>query len=184
MHQFLQHRKTKFHSIVKVLATDSIGSGFTLNISSVKDKISLSTGVVKAVMTRTVFDEDPIIIFGISKVLIPKEIFGKKFHSPPPPPPDVPSPPVIDSKDDGGAVWCIGFQKSKDLVLKDKIVVYDLDGQRIGWAHYNCSLPINVFAAIGPSIQVNTGKINGSSCLDDGLIASFFVTLIFYLMFL
>jgi len=25
-----------------------------------------------------------------------------------------------------------------DLVLKDKIVVYDLAGQRIGWANYDC----------------------------------------------
>lgn len=25
-----------------------------------------------------------------------------------------------------------------DLVLKDKIVVYDLAGQRIGWADYDC----------------------------------------------
>ncbi|KAA8550275.1 hypothetical protein F0562_001959 [Nyssa sinensis] len=47
----------------------------------------------------------------------------------------------------GAAVWCIGFQKSKgqrtilgDLVLKDKIIVYDLAGQRIGWANYDCSL--------------------------------------------
>ncbi|KAK3043612.1 hypothetical protein RJ639_001674 [Escallonia herrerae] len=46
----------------------------------------------------------------------------------------------------GAAVWCIGFQKIQgqgitilgDLVLKDKIVVYDLAGQRIGWANYDC----------------------------------------------
>lgn len=31
-----------------------------------------------------------------------------------------------------------------DLVLKDKIVVYDLGGQRIGWANYDCkSLILN-----------------------------------------
>lgn len=31
-----------------------------------------------------------------------------------------------------------------DLVLKDKIFVYDLGGQRIGWANYDCkfSLPL------------------------------------------
>ncbi|XP_052208366.1 aspartic proteinase 36-like isoform X2 [Diospyros lotus] len=45
----------------------------------------------------------------------------------------------------GSAVWCIGFQKIQgqgltilgDLVLKDKIIVYDLAGQRIGWANYD-----------------------------------------------
>ena len=25
-----------------------------------------------------------------------------------------------------------------DLVLKDKIIVYDLGGQRLGWSDYNC----------------------------------------------
>ncbi|KAL6503079.1 hypothetical protein OROHE_023708 [Orobanche hederae] len=45
---------------------------------------------------------------------------------------------------DGAAMWCMGFIKvpSKgttilgDLVLKDKIFVYDLAHQRIGWADY------------------------------------------------
>ncbi|KAK4492671.1 hypothetical protein RD792_003491, partial [Penstemon davidsonii] len=52
----------------------------------------------------------------------------------------------------GAAVWCIGIQKISgqgitilgDLVLKDKIVVYDLGGQRIGWANYDCSSSVNV----------------------------------------
>ncbi|KAK4440665.1 Aspartic proteinase-like protein 2 [Sesamum alatum] len=50
---------------------------------------------------------------------------------------------------DGSTLWCIGFQNNGkmtilgDLVLKDRMVVYDLEGQRIGWADYNCSLPVN-----------------------------------------
>ncbi|KAL0417653.1 UNVERIFIED_CONTAM: Aspartic proteinase-like protein 2 [Sesamum radiatum] len=45
---------------------------------------------------------------------------------------------------DGSMLWCIGFQNNGkmtilgDLVLKDRMVVYDLAGQRIGWADYNC----------------------------------------------
>ncbi|KAJ9554720.1 hypothetical protein OSB04_009334 [Centaurea solstitialis] len=47
---------------------------------------------------------------------------------------------------DGQSAWCIGFQKVDgqkmtilgDLVLKDKSVVYDLGGQRIGWAEHDC----------------------------------------------
>ncbi|KAM3303013.1 hypothetical protein P3S67_014043 [Capsicum chacoense] len=42
--------------------------------------------------------------------------------------------------------WCMGFRKIPgggltilgDIVIKDKIVVYDLARQRIGWASYNC----------------------------------------------
>ena len=37
-----------------------------------------------------------------------------------------------------------------DLVLKDKIVVYDLAGQRIGWANYDCKFPYQEhFPAVG-----------------------------------
>ncbi|PHT69247.1 hypothetical protein T459_28734 [Capsicum annuum] len=51
-------------------------------------------------------------------------------------------------------VWCMGFQKFPgrgltilgDMVLKDKIVVYDLARQQIGWASYNCSQAVKVSA--------------------------------------
>ncbi|QCE09402.1 aspartic proteinase-like protein 2 [Vigna unguiculata] len=79
----------------------------------------------------------------------------------------------------GAAVWCIGFQKLQgqgvtilgDLVLKDKIVVYDLAGQRIGWANFDCSLSVNVSATTGTgrSEFVNAGEIGGSISLRDGL---------------
>ncbi|XP_057456548.1 aspartic proteinase 36-like [Lotus japonicus] len=102
----------------------------------------------------------------------------------------------------GAAVWCIGFQKIQgqgvtilgDLVLKDKIIVYDLAGQRIGWANYDCSLTVNVSAAMGTgrSEFVNAGEIGGSTSLRDGLrltetgFVAFFVhiILICYLVFL
>ncbi|KAG6433079.1 hypothetical protein SASPL_104686 [Salvia splendens] len=57
--------------------------------------------------------------------------------------------------------WCcIGIQKIQgqgitilgDLVLKDKIVVYDIAGQRIGWANDDCSSSVNV------STTTSTGK--------------------------
>ncbi|KAI3417265.1 Peptidase A1 domain-containing protein, partial [Psidium guajava] len=56
---------------------------------------------------------------------------------------------------DGSTVWCMGFSKAQgqartilgDLVLKNKIVVYDLAGQRLGWTNYDCSLPVNVSTA-------------------------------------
>ncbi|XVE79342.1 hypothetical protein DITRI_Ditri14bG0050500 [Diplodiscus trichospermus] len=71
------------------------------------------------------------------------------------------------------AVWCIGFQKIQgqgitilgDLVLKDKIFVYDLANQRIGWTNYDCSMSVNV------STNVNTGRtefVNAGHMRNDG----------------
>ncbi|XP_026389313.1 aspartic proteinase-like protein 2 isoform X3 [Papaver somniferum] len=55
--------------------------------------------------------------------------------------------------------WCVGFQKGDlqgqrvtilgDLVLKDKIIIYDLARQRIGWVNYDCSQPVNVTLGSG-----------------------------------
>ncbi|GMH26309.1 hypothetical protein Nepgr_028152 [Nepenthes gracilis] len=74
---------------------------------------------------------------------------------------------------DGAATWCVGFQKVQeqgvtilgDLVLKDKIFVYDLAHQRIGWANYDCSLSVNVSVAFGKDEFVNAGQlsVNGSN---------------------
>lgn len=77
----------------------------------------------------------------------------------------------------GAAVWCIGFQKIQgqgitilgDLVLKDKIIVYDLAGQRIGWASYDCSQSVNVSAttSTGKSEFVNAGQLGENSSLRN-----------------
>ncbi|XP_059295359.1 aspartic proteinase 36-like [Lycium ferocissimum] len=56
---------------------------------------------------------------------------------------------------EGAAMWCVLFDKSKgltilgDLVVKDKIIVYDLARQRIGWADHDCSSPVNVSESSG-----------------------------------
>ncbi|KAL2502691.1 Eukaryotic aspartyl protease family protein [Forsythia ovata] len=72
---------------------------------------------------------------------------------------------------DGDAMWCIGFIKVQspgttilgDLVLKDKIFVYDLARQRIGWADYDCSLSVNVSITSGKDEFVNAGQLSVSS---------------------
>ncbi|CAK9140444.1 unnamed protein product [Ilex paraguariensis] len=71
---------------------------------------------------------------------------------------------------DGAAMWCIGFQKVQgpgitilgDLVLKDKIFVYDLAHQRIGWANYDCSLSVNVSLTSGKDEFINAGQMSVS----------------------
>ncbi|KAL2898992.1 Fasciclin-like arabinogalactan protein 4 [Bienertia sinuspersici] len=59
------------------LATEDNGAGsFTLNISRVNGSVAINTGLIEGVVTQTVFDQNPVAIFGVSSVLLPKEIFG------------------------------------------------------------------------------------------------------------
>lgn len=61
------------------LATEGTGAGrFTLNITRVNNSVALGTGIVQATITRTVFDQNPVAVFGISRVLLPREIFDRK----------------------------------------------------------------------------------------------------------
>ncbi|KAJ1418894.1 Xylanase inhibitor, C-terminal [Sesbania bispinosa] len=80
---------------------------------------------------------------------------------------------------DGAAMWCIGFQKVQegftilgDLVLKDKIIVYDLANQRLGWANYDCSLAVNVSVATSKSkdAYINAGQMS-VSCSHIGILS-------------
>ncbi|KAJ0963134.1 hypothetical protein J5N97_028256 [Dioscorea zingiberensis] len=67
-------------------------------------------------------------------------------------------------------IWCIGWQKNTgqgitilgDLVLKDKIFVYDLANQRVGWKNYDCSLSVNVSTTSGKNEFLNTGQLSQS----------------------
>ncbi|GAB4824799.1 hypothetical protein Ancab_007669 [Ancistrocladus abbreviatus] len=75
----------------------------------------------------------------------------------------------------GASVWCIGIQKTDgqeltilgDLVLKDKIVVYDLARQQIGWVNYDCATTVNVSAntttGTNTNTYINTGQLTNSS---------------------
>ncbi|GAB2274671.1 hypothetical protein Dimus_009442 [Dionaea muscipula] len=66
----------------------------------------------------------------------------------------------------GDQVWCIGIQKTDgqeltilgDMVLKDKIIVYDLAHQRLGWVSYDCASSVNV--STNTSTGSNTNTIN------------------------
>ncbi|KAK0603604.1 hypothetical protein LWI29_006761 [Acer saccharum] len=65
------------------LATEETGAGrFTLNISRVNGSVAIDTGIVQAAVTQTVFDQNPLAIFGVSRVLLPREIFGKESTVP------------------------------------------------------------------------------------------------------
>ncbi|XP_041998228.1 aspartic proteinase 36-like isoform X1 [Salvia splendens] len=72
---------------------------------------------------------------------------------------------------DGASMWCVGFLKASnqgttilgDLVLKDKIFVYDLAQQRLGWADYDCSLSVNVSLTPSKDEFMNAGQLSVSS---------------------
>ncbi|EEC71769.1 hypothetical protein OsI_04379 [Oryza sativa Indica Group] len=60
------------------LATERFEAGqFTLNITRVNGSVAIDTGIVQASITRTVFDQNPVAVFAVSKVLLPKEMFGR-----------------------------------------------------------------------------------------------------------
>ncbi|KAJ4845445.1 hypothetical protein Tsubulata_026312, partial [Turnera subulata] len=60
------------------LATEDMGAGsYTLNISRVNGSVAINSGIVQASVTQTMFDQNPVAIFGVSRVLLPTEIFGK-----------------------------------------------------------------------------------------------------------
>lgn len=70
------------------LATEDVGAGrFTLNITRVNGSVAIDTGIVQATITRTVFDQNPVAVFAVSRVLLPREIFGEEaalLAAPPP----------------------------------------------------------------------------------------------------
>ncbi|KAK8515711.1 hypothetical protein V6N13_139319 [Hibiscus sabdariffa] len=69
------------------------------------------------------------------------------------------------SENRGSSITILG-----DLVLKDKIFVYDLAKQRIGWKNYDCSSSVNVSATIekGKTEFVNAKQMDSEgSSLDQ-----------------
>ncbi|WOL05007.1 aspartic proteinase-like protein 2 [Canna indica] len=74
---------------------------------------------------------------------------------------------------DNSIIWCIGWQKNQgsgisilgDIILKDKIIVYDIANQRMGWTDYDCSQSVNVSISSGKNEYLNAGQldVNGSS---------------------
>ncbi|XP_027366005.1 aspartic proteinase-like protein 2 isoform X2 [Abrus precatorius] len=88
-------------------------------------------------------------------------------------------------------IWCIGWQKSVaqtkngkdmtllgDLVLSNKLVVYDLENMAIGWTDYNCSSSIKVKDERTGTVQtVGAHNISSASTFFIGRILTFFLLL-------
>ncbi|XWS57265.1 hypothetical protein CRYUN_Cryun09bG0159400 [Craigia yunnanensis] len=79
-------------------------------------------------------------------------------------------------------VWCLGWQNSGtqskdgkemillgDLVLSNKLVIYDIENQTIGWTEYNCSSSIKVMdEKSGMLYSVGAHDIGSASSLTIG----------------
>lgn len=105
---------------------------------------------------------------------------------------------LIQAEGKPGKGWCIGFQTPGstnlnlniigDLVLKDRLVVYDLQQQRIGWTDYNCSSNVSVLSKTGQieliyasSIPTSTSDAADIVCHWETLAFTFWLlALLFY----
>ncbi|XP_022743763.1 aspartic proteinase-like protein 2 [Durio zibethinus] len=79
-------------------------------------------------------------------------------------------------------IWCFGWQNSGmqskdgkdmillgDLVLSNKLVIYDIENQTIGWTEYNCSSSIKVMdEQSGTVYSVSAHDIGSASSLTIG----------------
>ncbi|KAL3536393.1 hypothetical protein ACH5RR_004854 [Cinchona calisaya] len=80
--------------------------------------------------------------------------------------------------------WCIGFQRGGmqtqdgqelillgDIILSNKLVVYDLENQKIGWTPYNCSSSIKVKDEVSGNVNsVNSPNISSAYTLNTGIV--------------
>ncbi|GKV16623.1 hypothetical protein SLEP1_g27243 [Rubroshorea leprosula] len=78
---------------------------------------------------------------------------------------------LLQKNTNGVATWCLGFGKIPgseqtilgDVILQDKIVIYDLDNQTVGWVNYDCSQSVNVLTINGTLISVQAEQPNNNN---------------------
>ncbi|KAK9997953.1 hypothetical protein SO802_017556 [Lithocarpus litseifolius] len=88
-------------------------------------------------------------------------------------------------------VWCFGWQNGGDqtkdgkditllgdLVLSNKLVLYDLEQQTIGWTEYNCSSSIKVKDNSGVAYSVGAHNLSSASTLIIGRKLTFLLLVI------
>ncbi|KAF3452475.1 hypothetical protein FNV43_RR02908 [Rhamnella rubrinervis] len=92
-------------------------------------------------------------------------------------------------------VFCIGWQNSAsqakdgkevillgDMVLSNKLVVYDVENQVIGWTEYNCSSSIKLKDESGSVYSVGAHNISSASSLVIGRVFTFLLLAIVVLL--
>ncbi|KAH7282266.1 hypothetical protein KP509_35G022500 [Ceratopteris richardii] len=92
---------------------------------------------------------------------------------------------LIRQADVNTELWCVGWHPISyaaavggglltilgDIVLKDQLIIYDLDNQQIGWVNYDCSSSISVSTSNGKSESVSPHYLRNSAPLLDARIS-------------
>ncbi|PNX56778.1 fasciclin-like arabinogalactan protein 4-like [Trifolium pratense] len=85
----LPHTTNTWH-LLATIGTEIMGNDeYKLNITAmVNGSVAVSNNYVQGIVTRTVYDQSPIVVYGITKLLLPKDLPDL-----PPQPPKTPPPP-------------------------------------------------------------------------------------------
>ncbi|KAK2997404.1 hypothetical protein RJ639_026437 [Escallonia herrerae] len=79
------------NGVMNTLATDG-ASNFDFTVQNDGEEVTLKTRLVTAKITGTLIDEQPVAIFTINKVLLPKELFKGALSPAPAPAPEAEAP--------------------------------------------------------------------------------------------
>ncbi|KAK9280094.1 hypothetical protein L1049_013779 [Liquidambar formosana] len=80
---------TQFQTASNPLRTQAGDTGdyeFPLNVTTANNQVNVSTGVVNATVTNTVYSDSQLAVYEVDKVLLPMSLFGPKPPAPSPAP--------------------------------------------------------------------------------------------------
>lgn len=122
----------QFQTLSNPLST--MGS-YKFNVSAFGAQVNVSTGLVNAPLTSSIFSQAPVAVYEVNKVLLPEEIFGLPIPSPAPSPTPVSAPtpalspsagvqsPLSSSDHTNGAAhtWHLN---AKDLAIQSGLAMF------------------------------------------------------------
>lgn len=70
----------QFQTVSNPVRTMASGNGgpFGINFTSVGNSVNVSTGLVNVAISGAVYSQNPVAVYQVDKVLLPKDIFGPK----------------------------------------------------------------------------------------------------------
>lgn len=110
---------------------------YKFNVSAFGAQVNVSTGLVNAPLTSSIFSQAPVAVYEIDKVLLPEEIFGLPSPTPAPSPEPVsaPTPSLspsegvqspLSSSDNTNAAVHTWHLNAKDLVIQSVLAMFGL----------------------------------------------------------